>query len=106
MRFTLVSSEPVGALVKSRVETGGKTHDIYHFDLPPDETGIFSVALTLATQPEVRELPAQREQVEPMELTAPTPLPAGKVDEARAVAAKLNRLGRVSVEVTERGVAR
>jgi len=96
----LLNSEPFGALVKSTVEVDGKNIEVYHFDLPPDETGIFSVAERLATEPKPVEPKPEPIKpgggVEPVE-AEPVVIPKEKLDAAIAVADKLNALGIVTV---------
>ena len=94
----LLHSEPFNILVKSAVEVEGKNHDVYHFNLPPDETGIFDVAMRLHTEPPMEESPDTK-SAEPIEMkpSAPVVFEKAGLDKARAIAAKLNKLGKVEV---------
>ena len=78
----------------------GRIYDIYHFDLPPVETGIFSAALLAATAPPVEEPQAERvERVELPEVVEEKPLPKERLDAAKSVAAGLNQLKNKQITV-------
>jgi len=99
----LLRSEADGALVKSIVEVDGVEIVVRHFDLPPDETGIFDVAHRLATEPAVEEAKAEKVggKLEPIEPVAPVAIDKSRLDKAEAVAAKLNKLGTVEIKKVE-----
>jgi len=100
----LLRSEADGALVKSIVEVDGVEIVVRHFDLPPDETGIFDVAHRLATEPAVEEAESEKVEgeLEPViEPAEPVVFDKSRLDKAKAVAAKLNKLGTVEIKKVE-----
>jgi hypothetical protein len=98
----LLHSEPFNTLVKSTVEIDGKTYDVLHFDLSPDETGIFSLALTLHNAPPFVEpestKPDEKDPIEEPLEKEPVVFNKKDLDKAISVASKLNKLGVVEIE--------
>jgi len=99
MKFQLLESEPYGALVKTRINVDSKIYEIYHFDLPPDETGIFSAAMTMATAPPVTEPPAENVEVEIIETPSSTTIEKVRLDKAKNIAEKLNKIKGIMREI-------
>ncbi len=105
MRLELINTEPYGALVKSTVMAGETRVEVYHYDLPPDESGIFSVAQTLLNAPPVEiydsDNVSETKPGEKVGIPEPVPaiIPEERLAEARKVAKKLNKLGKISVDV-------
>jgi len=99
MTFQLLESEPYGALVKTRVNVDGKIYEVFHFDLPPDETGIFSAAMMLATAPPAIEPPAEEMEVEIIETPSSTTIEKVRLDKAKNIAEKLNKIKGIVREI-------